>query len=190
MGGGAVPGGADLGGLIQDGTAMNENIPAPDGTVPLYAPWYEILNNSKGSNFGPDYLGSFKISAGDSIHTYMSYSSDNTTADFYIADNSTGQPGAFDWDIALATLKYGSYYDGVTDLWIVEDSDSGSVPLANYGSVDWTNAQAELSNGNWQAVVNGNPGQVNMTSGSTLLSKTSNLNSDGQSWTNTWKACS
>ncbi len=182
-------------GLVQDGTALNENIAPP---VPLaystYQPWYEILNGQPNSNFGPDYLGTFAISPGDSIHEYISYETSTNTVDFYIADNTNGTSGAFDWDISLAVLKFGAYYDGSTADWITEAPGGGPAnggpPLANYGSINWNTAQAELgSNGSWVSVGSQTNTSLNMMNGNTLLSKTSTLNSDSQSWTNTWKAC-
>ncbi len=133
------------GGLIQAGTAINESIQAPDGTYPLYASFVELLNNTKNSNFGPDYLGKFTVNPGDHIHIHVSYNQSDTTADFYIANDTTGQYGILNWDIALGILAYGPYYDGSTAEWIDEQpnwsSNGPTVPLADLGGNSWFNAQ-------------------------------------------------
>ncbi|NNN21813.1 MAG: hypothetical protein HKL80_07430 [Acidimicrobiales bacterium] len=148
--------------LIQAGTSMNM-----DSSNGLYTAFYEVLNSvaegdpSKYPWSDPQFVTSLAIHPGDAIHLYVAFEQSNTTADFYIADNTTGQAFSLSWDVAEGELATGeTLYNGNTTEWIDEWIGEGTYisAMADYGTNTWTNAYAELdSNGSWQALGDTNP---------------------------------
>lgn len=173
-------GGVKTSSLIQDGTGIDTN-----GS---YYAWYEYLD-STGGGITVTKMPSVTVHAGDRIHNYLVHQtagSGQTT--FYVADNTTGTSQSVIVNLSSA------YYDGSTAEWIDERPQLQAnpvvfAPLANFGTVNWTNAQAQKSTGTWY-----NAGSQTYTENDMVVSghylAFPNTLSSSTSFTDYWAACS
>lgn len=171
-------GGWNTGSLIQAGTDMNY------GNTPVA--WYEYLKPNGGVAEQP--ISSITVRPGDSMHVYVSYQTSTGQTDFYVADNTTGTSKS-----VLVTLD-SNYYDGSSAEWIDERPtvNNSLVPLLNYGSDPWTNAQTYNTQGVWEPIGNNSYTSVvmqNNTGNYDFLSEPSSLQTSS-SFTDYWLACS
>jgi hypothetical protein len=150
-----------------------------------YSAWWEMFPGGS-VTINPATLA---VHPGDSMTGSVTYA--NGTFTLTLHDNTTGQ--AFQTQQMLASAQLSSAE------WIVEAPSSGSgvLPLANFGSVTFSNASATIngvsgpinntSSAAWQAAAT-TVAQINMINGRTgaLLDTTSNLTSDGGGFTVTF----
>jgi hypothetical protein len=123
--------------LIQDGTGIS--------TSGGYYAWYEYLNTS-GGGISITKLPSVTVHAGDRMHSYTVHQTSGVgQTTFYVADNTTSTSQS-----VIVNLS-SSYYDGRTAEWIDERPlvNGSNSPLRNFGTVNWTNTQAQRANSTW-----------------------------------------
>jgi hypothetical protein len=205
-------GGDEVARLIQAGTAINETY--TNGNNPTYAGFYEWLNGTPGSGSdGAIEIANLGLSAGDAIYVLVEYDQSSSEADFYVADNTTGNFGP-PAEVAVSN----AYYDGSTAEWVFERpecndgcgnysngaDDLNLFNLPNIGTGEFytdggPGAEALLADGDWETLGTLNSdGDVNKFSiyesiqggglGSAMLS-TSTIHSDGESFAETWHLC-
>jgi hypothetical protein len=136
---------------------------------PQYSAWYEMYPSF------PVTLN-MSIKPGDTMTASVTY---NTTSGiFTLAIKDVTQNESFSTNQSGPSLARSSAE------WIVEapSSNTGVLPLANFGSVTFTNAQATIKNTTgvidnaaWQSQVY----QINMTKGGTTIASTSDLTDSG-----------
>jgi len=136
--GGTGPTGNDHN-LVQQGIACGKS---QLGSLTSYHPFYEFANTDLAQPFcGP----AWTVNAGHVIYQNMSFQTSSNTAYFYLEDQTTGvarpcnfhPPSGWGWNLN-------------TSEWIGESSLANP---ANFGSVHFTNARAELySNSTWVTV--------------------------------------
>ena len=212
---GAGPGGDGAGDLIQAGTAINQTY--TNGNNPKYAGFYEWLGGGGAGSNGSIEIGNLGLSAGDAIYVLVEYDQSSSEADFYVADNTSGNFGP-PGEVAIAN----AYYDGSTAEWVFErpGCSNGTTTCGNYSNGNpgfflqnlanigtgefYTDggpgAEALLADGDWETLGTLNSdGHVNKFSsyeyieggggyGSAMLS-TSTIHSDGESFAETWHLC-
>jgi hypothetical protein len=201
--------------LLQAGTGINATY--TNGNKPQYAGFYEWFSPSDVGSNGAIELANLGLSAGNQIFVSVSYDQSTQQADFYVADNTTGN-----WGPSAAVDVSSQFYDGSTADWEFErtrcppqDQDCGNYSngegglglqnLANIGTGRFytgggPGAQTELADGSWETLGTLNSdGDVSKTyvsevlqgsfePGSTMLS-TSTIHSDGESFAVTWNLC-
>lgn len=139
---------------------------------PSYYAWYEMYPAA------PVTL-SLTISPGNPITASVSYTSSHFV--LKLTDQTTGK--SFSVTKSYKPAKRSSAE------WVAEapSSSSGVLPLADFGTVDFTNCTATLegttgpiSDSSWENA------QMTMASGSTTKASTSSLGSSGASFSSTW----
>jgi hypothetical protein len=138
-----------------------------------YYAWYEMYPGASQT------ITSLSISAGDSITASVVYSGGTFT--LTLSDNTTGQ--------SFSTQQSGANLQRSSAEWIVEAPSSGGVlPLANFGTVTFTNASATID-GTTGAINNSawTPLAINMASNrGALEATTSVLNATGDGFSVTY----
>jgi hypothetical protein len=144
------------------------------GGTPTYYAWWEMYPNYSIN------VNNMTISPGDSMTASVSYAGSQFTLS--IKDNTTGQ--------SFSTTQTASNAKRSSAEWVVEapSSNSGVLPLANFGSVTFSGASATLNgtttgpinSASWQAY------QINMASRGVTEDTTSALNASGNGFSVTY----
>ncbi len=134
-------GGYHSGRLIQAGTEMSTN-----------RAWYEYLGNN-GAGIAPVYT--INVHPGDRIHTYEVIQRSTGQTTFYVYDTATGVNKS-----VVLTLSVSTYYDGSSTAYIDEMPNPNVNYLRNFGSIAWTNAQAQRTSGTWYTLQSQNEVEV------------------------------
>lgn len=106
--------------------------------------WYEYLSDT-GDTVYMQYIDSLPVSAGDSIHVYISFQKANNKFEYYIANNTTGKSAS-----GYVELDAGKQFDGTTVEWVAERCKvNGSLAsLGDYGTITMKNCKATLNSSN------------------------------------------
>lgn len=91
------------------------------------------------------YIDSLTVSAGDSIHVYITFQKANNKFEYYIANNTTGKSAS-----GYVELDASKQFDGTTVEWVVERCKSGGslTSLGDYGTMTMKNCKAPLNSSN------------------------------------------
>jgi len=164
-------------GLIQMGTVV---------TSSGIRAWYEYLNTANTNP--PVFITGFQVSAKDRLHFYIVRLPSDGYTTFSFLNLSSTTNNFLPVHITTAT----SYYDGSTAEWIIERptlSQGGFTPLANYGSISWTNMNVQVPAGTYQTLGSQSVKVVDMVSTQgTLLDNAIGLTS-ATSGGDSWVAC-
>lgn len=152
----------------------------PVNSTGKWTPWYEFANT-----YAPvDFCGfsSWKIAPGHVLYNNMSYQTSSNTAYFYLEDQTSGV--IHSCSVAKPT---GWAFTGNTAECISEKLDG--VPLANFGSVQFYNCQAQLSSTSaW--IPFGSASTIdkinNVNLSNLALQTTGSLGADGKTFTMTF----
>jgi hypothetical protein len=163
--------------LLQDGTTQNNT------------PWFEYLGaNGTGVSITP-FQTSLSVKTGDEVEAYDLYL--NGTAYWTVEDITTGA-----YTTASLT-NMSSFYDGSSAEFVDERTtfSNGPSPLADFGTTDWTLAEAATST-NYKNMTQlpslpsvYQSTMVNNATGHTLAVPSSE-GANGYAFQNTWKNCS
>ena len=136
------------------------------GTATYYA-WYEMFP----ADSMP--INSMTVKPGDSITASVAYNASNSKYTLTITD-TTETTSSFNDSFSIAMAAPGMARSSAE--WVVEAPSSGYgvLPLANFGSVTFTNAYATI-NGTTGAIDNWQGYAINMQSRSTVVSTTGGL---------------
>ena len=106
--------------------------------------WYEYLSDT-GESVYMQYIDSLTVSAGDSIHVYITFQKANNKFEYYIANNTTGKSAS-----GYVELDASKQFDGTTVEWVVERCKSGGslTSLGDYGTMTMKNCKATLNSSN------------------------------------------
>lgn len=106
--------------------------------------WYEYLSDT-GETVHMQYIDSLTVSAGDSIHVYITFQKANNKFEYYIANNTTGKSAS-----GYVELDASKQFDGTTVEWVVERCKSGGslTSLGDYGTMTMKNCKATLNSSN------------------------------------------
>jgi hypothetical protein len=132
----------------------------PDGTKTPINPGQFYFQTNLNSIIGSNY---FNIQAGDTISacvTYVSSTSTTSTFDFRFTDTPKGGQASKYWQQTLTTQHVVPARS--TGEWIVESPNQGSAPLANFGTIQFSEASATVG-GNTGPISAFNPTALNMT---------------------------
>jgi hypothetical protein len=125
--------------LVQQGIAWCNQ---PTGQLlGKWNPFLEFANSSLPVAFCGS--STWEVFAGDTIYNNMSFQSSNNKAFFYMEDQTTQT-----YRSCSLTPPQGWSFDGTTAEWIVEeylDNNGDQIPLANYGTLTFTNALTQLA---------------------------------------------
>jgi hypothetical protein len=166
-------------GIDGDGSSTVEQIGTDSDWLngkPYYVAWYEFYPAAS-KNIPAAQLS---VSPGDSITGGVHY--DGTQFTVTLTNNTTGQ--TFSTSGAVSSAKR------MSAEWIAEAPSGGSVlPLANFGTVDFTNCTAAAPGTSLAPISSfATIDQINMTSkrGAVVKATTSALGADGESFSVTW----
>jgi len=163
--------------LIQAGSGMD----AGGG----YYAWYEYLKPGGGINLTK--MPSVTVHPGDSMHSYVVHQTSGLgQTTFYVQDGTTGTSQS-----VIVNLD-STYYDGTTAEWIDERptaSGGSPLPLANFGTVNWTNVQAQKSTGTWYNLGSLLYNEIDMYAGGVYLAYPQPP-SGSNTFTDNWYRCS
>jgi autotransporter-associated beta strand protein len=136
---------------------------------------------------GEEKIENFTISSGNTIHLDVTYEPSQSTSGHYgylfdVDDETTG--------VAFDQTEFTSANDQrSTAEWIAEATSldvHGTIevqPMANFGSVTFTNSVAALNGGSDQSAESLGPTGIEMNQGSGVVAIPSNVDSDGETFT-------
>jgi hypothetical protein len=134
--------------LVQQGMGWCNPLVDGNTPLPLWQPFTEFAETEMPKGFCG--YTDWYFSPGDVIYNNMSYQQSTNKAYFYMQNQTTGVV-----HFCNITHPQGWTFNGATAEWIVEQLHIGNdyFYLANYGSLTFTNAQAELgSNSTWVTI--------------------------------------